>query len=57
MIGYGENKGIVPMACDEIFKRINANTDPEETYEVVASMCEIYNEKVQEGARNRLCWR
>lgn len=34
MIGYGENKGIVPMATDEIFKRINANTDPETSFEV-----------------------
>ena len=23
VVGYGENKGIVPRACDEIFKRIN----------------------------------
>jgi hypothetical protein len=48
MIGYGENKGIVPLACDEIFRRIDANTDPDETFQVVASMCEIYNEKVQD---------
>lgn len=27
MIGHGKNKGIVPKACDEIFKRINANED------------------------------
>jgi hypothetical protein len=25
MVGYGNNKGIVPLACDEIFKRIQAN--------------------------------
>lgn len=30
MIGYGENKGIVPQACDEIFKRIDKNEDPNE---------------------------
>ena len=48
MIGYGENKGIVPMATDEIFKRISANTDTETTYEVLCMMCEIYNEKVQD---------
>jgi hypothetical protein len=48
MIGYGENKGIVPLACDEIFKRIAANTDKDKHYEVVAMMCEIYNEKVQD---------
>jgi len=22
VVGYGENKGIVPRACEEIFKRI-----------------------------------
>lgn len=48
MIGYGENKGIVPLACEDIFKKISQNTDPNETFEVVASMCEIYNEKVQD---------
>lgn len=48
MIGYGENKGIVPLATDEIFNRIKNNTDPNKTYEVVALMSEIYNEKVQD---------
>jgi len=48
MIGYGTNRGIVPMATDEIFKRISANTDKDKTYEVMAMMCEIYNEKVQD---------
>ena len=28
MIGAGTNKGIVPKACDEIFKRIAANQTP-----------------------------
>ena len=27
MVGYGENKGIIPMACEEIFRRIEANED------------------------------
>ena len=36
------------MATDEIFKRISANTDKDKTYEVMAMMCEIYNEKVQD---------
>jgi len=27
MVGYGANKGIVPIACDEIFKRIAQNKD------------------------------
>ena len=48
MIGYGQNKGIVPMACDEIFKRVTSNDDKDKKYEVTAMMCEIYNEKVQD---------
>jgi hypothetical protein len=46
MMGYGTNKGIVPLACSEIFKRIQETNDPNVTYEVQASMCEVYNEKV-----------
>lgn len=48
MIGYGANKGIVPMACEEIFQRIEANADKDKSYEVTVSMVEIYNEKVQD---------
>ena len=47
-MGYGTNKGIVPLACEEIFKRIKENTDPNVSFEVLASMCEVYNEKVQD---------
>lgn len=48
MIGYGQNKGVVPLVCDEIFKRINENQDNTKSFEVTALMCEIYNEKVQD---------
>ena len=48
MVGYGKNLGIVPMACNEIFKRIKENTDPLNSYEVQFSTLEIYNEKVQD---------
>ena len=48
MVGYGENKGIVPISCEEIFKRISENKDPSLHYEVEVSMLEIYNEKVQD---------
>ena len=48
MVGYGANKGIVPISCDEIFKRIAQNTDTEKSFEVQVSMLEIYNEKVQD---------
>ena len=48
MVGYGANKGIVPISCEEIFKRISDNKDPAIHYEVEVSMLEIYNEKVQD---------
>ena len=48
MVGYGANKGIVPISCEEIFKRIADNKDPSIHYEVEVSMLEIYNEKVQD---------
>lgn len=44
MIGYGANKGIVPIATTEIFERIKRTTTPEKWYEVCVSMLEIYNE-------------
>lgn len=48
MVGYGNNKGIVPLACDEIFRRIEANDNKNLKYQVQFSMLEIYNEKVQD---------
>lgn len=48
MVGYGTNKGIVPISCEEIFTRIANNTDPSMKFEVEVSMLEIYNEKVQD---------
>jgi hypothetical protein len=50
MVGYGANKGIVPIACDEIFKRIKEGEDKGDgvKYQVQFSMLEIYNERVQD---------
>ena len=48
MVGYGANKGIVPISCEEIFKRISENKNTSIHYEVEVSMLEIYNEKVQD---------
>ncbi|CDJ48141.1 kinesin, putative [Eimeria brunetti] len=48
MVGYGANKGIIVRACEEIFARIDANTDPNLLAEVQISMLEIYNEQVQD---------
>ncbi|XP_041375232.1 LOW QUALITY PROTEIN: kinesin-like protein KIF28P [Gigantopelta aegis] len=48
MVGYGPNKGIVPITCDELFKTIESNTDPNKRFEVTFSMLEIYNEQVRD---------
>jgi len=48
MVGYGANRGIVPISCEEIFKRIQANTDPTVSFELTFSMQEIYNERIQD---------
>lgn len=46
MIGYGENKGIVPKMSAEIFELISKETTKKKWFEVNVSMLEIYNEKV-----------
>ncbi|EGR27133.1 kinesin motor domain protein [Ichthyophthirius multifiliis] len=48
MVGYGANRGIVPIACEEIFNRIADNNNPHLEFEVNCSMLEIYNENVQD---------
>ena len=48
MINYGNNKGIVPISCEEIFNTINQNKVPNLYFEVEVSMLEIYNEKVKD---------
>lgn len=48
-MGYKPNVGIVPIACEEIFKRIDADKENiTKTYEITLGMLEIYNEKVQD---------
>lgn len=47
-VGYGNNKGIVPIACNEIFTRIDNLKTPTKSFEVSFSIVEIYNEKVQD---------
>ena len=51
VVGYGENKGIVPRACEEIFRRIDEfrrDTTKRIECQVTVSMIEIYNEQVQD---------
>ena len=55
MVGYGTNKGIVPISCDEIFKRIErekSDNSDKYQFQVTIQMLEIYNEQV--GRRNSL---
>lgn len=46
MMGYGPDKGIIPMAMERIFDRIDENEDKDLTFRVETSMLEIYMEKV-----------
>ncbi|CAH8870415.1 unnamed protein product [Trichobilharzia szidati] len=48
MIGYGPNRGIVPIICEELFKTISKNTDPAKKFQVTLSMMEIYNEQIRD---------
>ena len=48
MMGYGEDKGIIPIASEKIFDRITSNEDPNLTFRVETSMLEIYMEKVRD---------
>jgi hypothetical protein len=48
MIGYGANKGLIPIICNSIFDKINSNQDGTRSFEVKVSMLEIYNEAVRD---------
>ncbi|XP_052232106.1 kinesin-like protein KIF28 isoform X2 [Dreissena polymorpha] len=48
VVGYGVNRGIIPITCDELFKTMSTNNDPNKRYEVLFSMLEIYNEQVRD---------
>ena len=48
IFGYPGNKGIIPLAATEMFKKIGEETDPNVRYEVSVQMVEIYMEKIQD---------
>lgn len=51
MVGYGANKGIVPVSSETLFTEIEAkreNAAKGEEYQVTFSMLEIYNEQVRD---------
>ncbi|KAL0566226.1 hypothetical protein V5O48_015791 [Marasmius crinis-equi] len=50
MMGYGPDKGIIPLTCSELFTRVEARKaqDPNINFTVEVSYIEIYNEKVRD---------
>ncbi|CAF0775063.1 unnamed protein product [Brachionus calyciflorus] len=48
VIGYGANKGIVPITCEEIFKKADSMKGSDKTVECTFSMLEIYSEMVRD---------
>jgi kinesin family protein 1 len=46
MVGYGANKGIVPITCDAIFQYVREKQSDKLKFEVSIEMLEIYNEQV-----------
>lgn len=47
-MGYGEDKGIIPRTCSELFERISDLTSEILKFQVEVSYIEIYNEKVRD---------
>jgi hypothetical protein len=48
MFGYGANRGVVPMAADNMFAKIAANKDPDVEFKLTVHMVEIYMEKIND---------
>ncbi|KAH7822855.1 kinesin 3 [Monocercomonoides exilis] len=43
-----ETRGIIPRGCEEMFRRIEGNDNPDISYEVRVSYLELYNEKLRD---------
>eukprot|EP01102_Stenamoeba_stenopodia_P004878 TRINITY_DN1532_c0_g2_i1.p1 TRINITY_DN1532_c0_g2~~TRINITY_DN1532_c0_g2_i1.p1 ORF type:complete len:1861 (+),score=489.46 TRINITY_DN1532_c0_g2_i1:320-5902(+) len=48
MLGYGEDKGIIPRVCEELFVAMRKLDDPNMFFKVEVSFMEIYNESVKD---------
>ncbi|KAG6885494.1 hypothetical protein C0993_001101 [Termitomyces sp. T159_Od127] len=50
MMGYGADKGIIPLTCQELFARVDSKrgADSNLSFTVEVSYIEIYNEKVRD---------
>lgn len=47
-MGYGDDKGITPRTCSELFERIANLSSDKLKFQVEVSYIEIYNEKVRD---------
>jgi kinesin family protein 1 len=47
-MGYGEDKGIIPRTCSELFDRVKDTRTNALDFQVEVSYIEIYNEKVRD---------
>ena len=48
IFGYQNNKGIVPMLCEELMNGKTLTEDDKHSFEMKIGMIEIYNEKIQD---------
>lgn len=48
MMGYGEEKGVIPRLCEELFTRIRDQSSPVLSFNVEVSYMEIYCERVRD---------
>jgi kinesin family protein 1 len=48
MVGYGEEKGIIPRTCSELFDRVDNKKSTTLDFQIEVSYIEIYNEKVRD---------
>ncbi|XP_063685490.1 kinesin-like protein KIF28P [Bolinopsis microptera] len=50
IVGYGANKGVIPVVCQRLFSKIEEKVaaKPQDEYEVNLAMIEIYNEQVRD---------
>jgi kinesin family protein 1 len=47
-VGYGEDKGIIPLTCEELFERVERLSSDELQINVEVSYMEIYCERVRD---------
>lgn len=48
MVGYPGNRGIIPIVCEELFRKIDSQTSETTKFQVTVSMLEIYNEAIRD---------